>query len=91
MVSLIAVIYVAAVAALVRFVLGRGWRLAVRVQAVLALVLALPLALLAMLVGEPTESAGWGAGLVLVTVAPANVLAAAVGTLWFALRRGRPG
>lgn len=88
MAPILLVLYVAIVALSVRFLAGRSWHRAPRAMAILVMLSALPLAVLIRLSnGYSTEEAGWGVGLLLVTVVPANLLGAIIGLLWHRLRR----
>ncbi|MGC1269409.1 MAG: hypothetical protein WA842_02305 [Croceibacterium sp.] len=78
---LLALVYIGLIAALTYWLLGRSWPRP-RKLAVLALVLlALPVGGLISLIGDSREAVGWGIGLLLVTVVPANLIGLAIGGL----------
>lgn len=86
---LILLAYVALVAALINWLLGRPWPRSRKLAALAVVVLALPMAGLLSLIGDSREAVGWGIGLLLVTVVPANLIGLAIGAL-LAWRRRHP-
>lgn len=91
MLSLYFLLYALAGAFAVRWLMARAWPASRRKGAILALVAGLPLAVVAWLLASQTgEAAGWGVGLVVVTLVPANVLALVAGWLWHRARQVQP-
>lgn len=86
--SLLALLYIALIAALTNWLLARSWPRPRKLAALAVVLLALPLAGVLSLIGESREAFGWGLGMVAVTVVPANLIGLALGAL-FAWRRSR--
>lgn len=86
----ILLLYLGVMALLARWLFGRNWRPSRRNAALLALVLAVPLAVTASFIADGREAAGWGLGLLMVTLVPANLLAVVAGHLWHERRKLRP-
>lgn len=85
----ILLLYLGVMALAARWLFGQAWPRPHRNGALLVLVLAVPLTVLASFIADGREAAGWGIGLLMVTLIPANLLALAVGWLWTELRRKR--
>lgn len=86
--SLLALLYIALIAALTNWLMGRSWPRQRKLAALAVVLLALPVAGLLSLIGDSREAVGWGIGLLLVTVVPANLFGLALGGL-LAWRRAR--
>lgn len=85
---LLALAYLGLIAALTNWLLGRPWPRPYKLAALALVLLALPVAGLLPFIGESREAVGWGIGLLLVTVVPANLIGLAIGGL-FAWSRSR--
>ena len=90
MAILILLAYVALVAALANWLLGRPWPRSRKLAALALVLLALPVAGLLSLIGDSREAVGWGIGLLLITVVPANLISLAIGGLLARRRAARP-